>query len=238
MNLRIIIVVVVKSPFFLAVLACVLGEWDLIPWATFPGWEAMELNNFPRLWTQVKLWKPLKPQTSVPYLLTAPVQVILRESLSLRVSLHRLLFVLRIKELWLNYKGCPEPYFSGLKNGRVTFCWHCRECGLCWWIRDRPLKFQPEVLVLQHQLYFFEVITVTLVPSPHQVPCSVVFIWCDLLSTKKQARATFISKWREKNDFLWNEMTMSCLLPQAVPFIFFYLESGDLSEFLEWFLSE
>lgn len=33
-------------------------------------------------------------------------------------------------------------------------------------------------------------------------------------------------------------MTMSCLLPQAVHFIFFQLESSDLSEFLEWFLSE
>lgn len=43
MNLRIIIVVVVKTPFFLAVFVSVpgMGEWDLSLLATFPGWEAM-----------------------------------------------------------------------------------------------------------------------------------------------------------------------------------------------------
>lgn len=177
-------------------------------------------------------WNP-KP---VSYLFTAPVLVTLRESLSLRVSQHRLLFVLRIKELWLNYKGFPDPYFFGLKNGMVTFCWHYRECGLCQWIRDLPLKFQPEVLVLHHQLYFLRLSLSLLHIGLHVL--ILLLIWCELLNTRKQSRATFIFKWREKNYFLWNGMTMSCLLPQAVPFIFFYLESHDLSEFLEWFLSE
>lgn len=185
-----------------------MGEWDLIPWATFPGWAALhwvkELNNFPRL------------QTCVSYVNCTYTSHPKRVSLSLRVSQHRFLFVLRIKELGLNYKSSPDPYFCGLKNGTVTFCWHYRECGLCWWIRDLPLKFQPEVLVLKHQLYFlrFSLWHLSLLHIRLHV-LMLVFVWCDLLNTRKRACATFLFKWREKNIFLWNDdnelfITASC----------------------------
>lgn len=171
MNLRIIIVVVVKTPFFLAVFVCVsgTGEWDLIPLATFPGWEAMhwvkEWNNFPSLWTRCD--NPWNPKL-VSYVLTAPrasTSHPKRVSFSLRVSRHRLLFVLAIKELWLNYTCSPDPCFSGLKDWYGDLLLALQRM----WALLMNLRSAPEVSTggtcPTTPALFVGVIAVTLVPS-------------------------------------------------------------------------
>lgn len=185
MNLQIIIVVVVKIPFFPGTFSLCfwhggVGSYPMshVPWvgshALSEGVKQFSQTLNPYLGCD----NPWNPKL-VSYMLTAPVQVILREPLALRVSQHRLVVVLRIKELWLNYTGSPDPCFSGLKNGMVTFCWHCRECELCWWIWDLPLKSQAEVLVLQHQLCFLR-LSLWHLSLLHMVPCSdtcIRFMW-------------------------------------------------------------